>query len=153
LLVVRHQSRLRSFLARLAGPELCDDLAQEVFVKAWAKSSQFREESSYGTWLLGIAWTQFLDVARRNQSRNRLIKAAENLIDSTYAPSVEVAIDVQKMLASLSPIERVSLVLCEGEGWGHADASAILGLPLGTLKSIVARSKMKARRYFGVDES
>ena len=49
------------------------------------------------------------------------------------------------MLARLSEKERAALILCEGHGWTHAEAAALLGLPLGTLKSMVARSKSKCR--------
>ena len=49
------------------------------------------------------------------------------------------------MLARLSESERASLVLCDGHGWTHAEAAELLGLPLGTLKSTVARAKTKCR--------
>jgi len=52
------------------------------------------------------------------------------------------------MLARLSNTERVSLVLCEGHGWTHAEAAELLSLPLGTLKSTVARAKAKCREMW-----
>ena len=52
------------------------------------------------------------------------------------------------MLARLSETERASLVLCEGHGWTHLEAAELLGMPLGTLKSIVARAKAKCRKMW-----
>ena len=52
------------------------------------------------------------------------------------------------MLARLSDKERASLVLCEGHGWTHQEAAELLGLPLGTLKSTVARAKSKCREMW-----
>jgi RNA polymerase sigma-70 factor (ECF subfamily) len=52
------------------------------------------------------------------------------------------------MLARLSESERAALVLCEGHGWTHPEAAELLGLPLGTLKSTVARAKAKCREMW-----
>ena len=53
--------------------------------------------------------------------------------------------EVNDMLARLSEGERASLLLCEGHGWTHSEAASMLGMPLGTLKSTVARAKTKCR--------
>jgi RNA polymerase sigma-70 factor (ECF subfamily) len=52
------------------------------------------------------------------------------------------------MLARLSESERAALVLCEGHGWTHAEAAELLAIPLGTLKSTVARAKTKCRQMW-----
>jgi RNA polymerase sigma-70 factor (ECF subfamily) len=53
--------------------------------------------------------------------------------------------EVRDMLARLDDHERAALVLCDGHGWTHVEAAALLGLPLGTLKSTAARAKAKCR--------
>jgi RNA polymerase sigma-70 factor (ECF subfamily) len=52
------------------------------------------------------------------------------------------------MLARLGDGERAALVLCEGHGWTHSEAAELLSLPLGTLKSTVARAKSKCREMW-----
>ncbi len=52
------------------------------------------------------------------------------------------------MLARLNDKERASLILCEGHGWTHQEAAELLGLPLGTLKSTVARAKSRCREMW-----
>ena len=42
-------------------------------------------------------------------------------------------------------MERAALILCDGHGWSHVEAAAILGIPLGTLKGKAARAKRKCR--------
>ena len=49
------------------------------------------------------------------------------------------------MLSRLDERERAALVLCEGHGWTHGEAAVLLAMPLGTLKSTVARAKEKCR--------
>jgi RNA polymerase sigma-70 factor (ECF subfamily) len=53
--------------------------------------------------------------------------------------------EVDDMLSRLSESERAALVLCDGHGWTHAEAAELLSLPLGTLKSTIARAKSKCR--------
>jgi RNA polymerase sigma-70 factor (ECF subfamily) len=52
------------------------------------------------------------------------------------------------MLARLSDGERAALLLCDGHGWTHAEAAELLQMPLGTLKSTVARAKAKFREMW-----
>ena len=136
MLVEKYERPLRGFLARAIGPEHADDVAQEAFIKAWRAAGQYDGRARYSTWLTRIAWRCRLDALRRERQ-------TETLDDSAgYAPPSGEADD---MLARLSETERASLVLCEGHGWTHAEAAELLGMPLGTLKSTVARAKAKCR--------
>ena len=60
VLVRQNQSPLRGFLRRLtrADQALADDLAQETFLEAWRKLSQYRGEGSFAGWLTRIAWSE-----------------------------------------------------------------------------------------------
>lgn len=136
MLVEKHERPLRSFLARAVGPDRADDIAQDAFLKAWRAAAQYDGRARYSTWLTRIAWRCRLDRLR----------------DERPAPPPEAAGgdsigigEVADMLARLSETERAALVLCEGHGWTHAEAAQMLALPLGTLKSAVARAKAKCR--------
>ncbi|MDB5691935.1 MAG: hypothetical protein JWO81_998 [Alphaproteobacteria bacterium] len=131
----RHERRVRSFLARLTGGEGADDLAQETFLKAWRMASSWRGDGPYLGWLLRIAWRCFL--SSRRGRRETTSEAGEQAVAAD-----EIArIDIARALAGLPARERAAALLCFGEGCSHAEAAAILDLPLGTLKSIVARAR------------
>ena len=136
MLVEKYERPLRGFLARAIGPEHADDVAQEAFIKAWRAAGQYDGRARYSTWLTRIAWRCRLDALRRERQTETLDESAD------YAPPSGEAED---MLARLSETERAALVLCEGHGWTHAEAAELLALPLGTLKSTVARAKAKCR--------
>ncbi|HEX8532838.1 MAG TPA: sigma-70 family RNA polymerase sigma factor [Allosphingosinicella sp.] len=142
-LVRMHEAKVRRFLNRLTRGDGADDLAQEVFVKAWSMRASWREEGSYGAWLMRIAWTSFLS-ARRADTR-RMERDFHTLESSTpgaeFAP--EAALDVDRALASLDERERAAAMLCFAEGYSHGEAARIMDLPLGTLKSIVARARAR----------
>lgn len=136
MLVEKHERALRSFLARSVGPDHADDIAQDAFIKAWRAAGQYDGRARYSTWLTRIAWRCRLDRLRRERP--------SEIVDEPRGEPGATA-DVQDMLGRLSESERAALVLCEGQGWTHGEAAELLGMPLGTLKSTVARAKAKCR--------
>lgn len=137
LLVEKHERPLRAFLARMAGIEAVDDIAQEAFLRAWRAAGHYDGRARYSTWLTSIAWRCRLDQLRKE----RRIESEPD----EETESGEGRAEVDDMLARLSESERAALVLCEGHGWTHEEAAGMLGMPLGTLKSTVARAKAKCR--------
>ena len=136
MLVEKYERPLRGFLSRTFGEHVADDIAQDAFIKAWRAAGQYDGRARYSTWLTRIAWRCRLDVLRKERREEAADVDLHAATDSG---------EVRDMLARLSESERASLVLCEGHGWTHAEAAELLGLPLGTLKSTVARAKAKCR--------
>lgn len=145
LLVLRHEGRLRNFLARAAGSD-ADDIAQEAFVRAWQRAGDYRGQGSYAAWLMGIGWRLFLDQRRTARRREGLAVGEDAPISADPRPARDAAIDAGRLLAHLSPQERAALTLCFGHGWSHGEAAEIMGVPLGTLKSLVLRGRAKAQK-------
>lgn len=139
-LVEKHERPLRAFLARMGAAEIADDIAQEAFLKAWRAAGQYDGIARYSTWLTSIAWRCRLDELRR-RPRALLEQDADHAENHAGA-------EVRDMLDRLSENERASLVLCDGHGWTHQEAAELLGLPLGTLKSMVARAKSKCHKMW-----
>jgi len=144
VLVDKYEAPLREFLARMGGADLADDIAQDAFVKAWRAAGQYDGRARYSTWLTRIAWRCRIDALRR-------ARPAEPEAEPVAAADGERA-EVNDMLSRLGVNERAALVLCEGHGWTHAEAADLLGMPLGTLKSTVARAKAKCRAMWRGDE-
>lgn len=70
-LVRRHQAYVRAYIAtRVRNDVVVDDVAQEVFVRAFRTLSSYREEAPFIAWLIGIARHRMLDHFRA-ESRNR----------------------------------------------------------------------------------
>ncbi len=145
-LVRRHESAVRAFLIRSGGREGADDLAQETFLKAWRKASAYRGEGSYRGWLLRIAWTTLTSSRRRVN-----LEVQESGPERGYQTGAEAQIDATRALAGLDLRERAAALLCFGYGHSHGEAAVIMELPLGTLKSIVARARTKLAAKLGED--
>src|SRR5688500_15568921 len=74
----------------------------------------------------------------------RLITKSNSTGSSPRSDSKQGAL-VADMLARLTEPERAALILCDGHGWSHAEAAELLRMPLGSLKTVVARAKAKCR--------
>lgn len=138
MLVAKHERPLRSFLARMASADVADDIAQEAFLKAWRFASSYNGRARFSTWLTRIAWRCLLDEARK-------VRPAEPLEAPVLSADGERDAQVADMLARLTDQERAALILCDGHGWSHSEAAELLQMPLGSLKTIVARAKAKCR--------
>jgi RNA polymerase sigma factor (sigma-70 family) len=125
-------------LQRLAG-EAGDDLAQETFLAAWRAAGTWRGESSYFTWLARIGWRQFLSHQRRAKPVEPLDAAAE----IAAPPLDERRAAIDQAMARLPKRERMAALLCFANGHSHNEAAMIMDVPLGTLKSLVARARQR----------
>ena len=141
------QGRVRAFLMRLTRGEraLADDLAQETYLEAHRKLAQYRGEGAFAGWLIRIAWSRFqMHLRARGQ-------APEELDDTLPAPLHDPShkLDLERAMARLSAPERAALTLCYAMEYSHAEAAALLALPLGTVKSHVTRGREKLRALLG----
>jgi RNA polymerase sigma-70 factor, ECF subfamily len=142
-LVRQHQSSVRGFLRRLTrgNHALADDLAQDTFLEAHRKIAQFQGHGSFTGWLYAIAWSRFL-----MENRKRKLEPLDDM-DERVAPEIDPAIklDLEKAMAMLRAPERSALTLCFALGMPHEEAATVMGVPLGTLKSHVARGREKLK--------
>ena len=138
-LVHAHEAKLRRYTRRLAGDD-GDDIAQESLLAAWRALSQWRGEGSFAAWLRTIATRRFLDRSRSALGRAQFVPM-ETVAEHGCHRGPEQRVTIDRALATLAPRERVAALLVFSEGHSHVEAAAILGLPLGTLKSLVSRAR------------
>jgi RNA polymerase sigma-70 factor (ECF subfamily) len=151
-LVERHQQAVRGFLRRLSGNHAdADDLAQEAFVTAWSRIGAFRPGESLRAWLCGIAYRKWLTY-RRGEARRGAREAAAVEEDAASEGSPDARLDASALLAQLGPDERACVALCLAAEFSHAEAAEALALPLGTVKSHVARGRAKLLQALGGSE-
>lgn len=147
-LVRRHQSAVRRFLRHLAGGDhaRADDLAQETFLHAYRGLKRFQGNSSFATWLLGIAHNCFRNAQRRQREvLHGTIPEDAHGTEPAGTASSDLRHDLLAALRQLSVDEQTALHVCYQQGLSHHEAADVLAWPVGTVKTHLARGKEKLR--------
>lgn len=147
-LVEHYQSPVRRYLIHLTSGDRfrADDLAQETFLKAFTAIGQFSGLGSFRAWLFRIAYRTFLDSCRSARPAQELDRVTQGC---EMSPEVTI---LQSALACLDDTERNVILLSAVEELSHSQIAHVAEMPLGTVKSVVARAKVKLRVYLKNEE-
>ena len=154
-LVRNHQSSVRGLLRQLTRTDaaLADDLSQETFLRAYKNIRSFRGEARFSTWLYRIAYNTFRENARK---RKELVGIDEEQLQAQQdTRTVDPALrqDLMHALSLLPLHERSAVLLCCQNGLSHDEASRVLDIPLGTVKTNVLRGREKLKRTLAAWET
>lgn len=131
--------------AHLADRQVAEDLTQETFLRALPALARFEGRSSLRTWLLSIARRVCADHLRSRTRRPLvLVGQGADLAELTRdAPADEVGgtVAAQDVLDRLDAERREAFVLTQLMGLPYADAAEVVGCPIGTIRSRVARAR------------
>ena len=151
-LVGLHQGRVRGFLRRLCRDHaLADDLAQDCFLQAWRKLGDYREQGSFNAWLCSIAYRCFLQSLRKRRREDTAAVQYEHECTDEEAEggtahrSAREHRALERAMQALKPDEAAAITLHITLGYSHGDVASILSLPLGTVKSLIARGLPRLR--------
>jgi RNA polymerase sigma-70 factor (ECF subfamily) len=158
-LVLRHQRQVRAncrYLTR--SEEHAEDLAQEVFLKAYFGLAKFEGRSKFRTWLYTIKirhCQDFLTKSRRHTFvalEDPAVAAAPELAVSPTAEDALVnAADRKEIGAVLDQFAeslRIPLLLCDLDGLTYQEIADELGLWLSAVKMPIMRARREFRRHF-----
>ncbi|HEY1776690.1 MAG TPA: sigma-70 family RNA polymerase sigma factor [Solirubrobacteraceae bacterium] len=156
-LVTEHSRRVYSSLRRFGlSPEESDEVAQEVFLRAWRGLARFEERSRFSTWLYRIAFNE----AQRRLSRRPPAAGSSRAGDEDAIAALPAAIgtgpqaraldrEFGQMLAqalALLPADlRTAVILRDIEGLSTEEAAAAAGVRQAAFKSRLHRGRMQLR--------
>lgn len=152
-LVRRHQGAIVGLARSLTGGSAdAEDLAQEVFVKAYRGFDDFRGEASAFSWLYRITVNTFLNTRRKKALRFRQLwdDFSHRPTHDEAAPETSVETEaVQRHIAQaldrLSPRERSAFVLRHYHELSIKEIAIVLEIAEGTVKSLLFRGVQKLR--------
>jgi RNA polymerase sigma-70 factor (ECF subfamily) len=144
-IVRRRQMRVRNFMRYLCrNAAEGDDLAQQVFLKAWRSIGQLRSVSAFDGWFKKIMVTTWLEVVRRDKIEYAEYPESSTAL-SVYSHSAGARVDLDAALAQLPPSMRLCIVLAYDEGMTHEEIAAMTEIPIGTVKSNISRGSARLR--------
>ncbi len=134
------------------------DACQEIFLRIWRGLDGFRHEARLSTWVFQIAWN-FLRSHRRSRGRQPI--RMESLNDDKVvsigalrdrAPDAERRViasegldRAEEALGRLAEHHRIVLWLRDGEDLSYEDIATVLDVPIGTVRSRLARARRALR--------
>jgi RNA polymerase sigma-70 factor, ECF subfamily len=155
-LIRRYSPRLRRMVVTLIGPDDAAvlDAEQEVLISLVQRLGQFRGHSRFSTFFYRVARNRILDLIRSrsryswrvvpltepDRAAGRMRGPEEALVDG------ERSAMLRRAMQCLRPDDQLMLYLKDGEGEGISNLCTLTGLPSGTVKSRLARSRTKVAK-------
>lgn len=149
-LVERYQEKVRNLIYSIFNESgIVDDLAQEIFIKAYEALPKFRFESSFYTWLYRIAVNRSRDEMRRRKVKRFLSfhsvehstnRSLEELTSTTFDDEQTHEV-IEKTLNSLPEKYRIPIILKDIDGLSYDEIAEVLACEIGTVKSRLSRGR------------
>jgi RNA polymerase sigma-70 factor (ECF subfamily) len=150
-LVRRYHGRIYGLVYSMtSNREDAEDLAQEVFVKAWKALGHFREHSGFYTWIYRIALNRTINFRKRRNRRQTVafdefdpdIKTAESYREFSSKGSVlrkmslgEFQEKMNKAMLKLSEKHRAVVTMYDVQGMPHGEIAKVMRCSEGTVRS------------------
>jgi len=156
-LVRRHQGFVLANCRVISrSPADAEDLAQDVFVKAWFGLPRFEQRAQFRTWLRRIKVNHCLNFVRRTRGAV-LVDVDEPSVQShadLVSPPVaeerlqadETRERIVQVLDGMSDTLRVPLMLCDADGLSYDEIAVQLGIGLSAVKMRIKRGREEFRR-------
>jgi len=145
-LVAGHAAALHAVARRLVGNDLASDVVQDSLLAAFRSLRRFRGEASFGSYLHGIVVNRCRRVAprwRRSAAPFDALaaEASPEPGPEAHAVASDTRARIEAALATLPLRYRESLALREFAGLSYEEIASATGVPLGTVRSRIARAR------------
>ncbi|HSL42527.1 MAG TPA: sigma-70 family RNA polymerase sigma factor [Anaerolineales bacterium] len=162
LLILRYQNLLFGIALRLLNDEdEASDAVQEALISAFRRFNTFRGDS-LKSWLARVVVNACYDEMRKKRRQHSMpldqLNAEGDEIESSYwlvdpqadpelqYESSELDHAIQSSLDKLPAVYRLMLVLVDIEGMSYEEAALAAGVPVGTVKSRLARARLQMQK-------
>ena len=135
-LVLKYQSDVRGLFIKLTNGDraLADDLAQDVFIRAYKYLRSYKAKAGFSTWLYRISYNVFIDYTR-SLKKTGSIEGYDCIADDHKDVGSEI--DMQNALKILKEHEKIVVLLHYDKGYSHNEIAKMIDMPLGTVKTII----------------
>lgn len=149
----RHGGRVLRYVARRVGVVEAEDIAAEVFVRAYGRrASCHGEHGSALPWLLGVANHVIADHRRLEGRRLEMLeRLTETTSTSIEHEQASLAPELVRELRRVPAADRDALLLVVWGELSYEEAATALGVPIGTVRSRIARARKRLINALGND--
>ncbi len=136
--------------SKLHSPEDAEDILQESMLAIWQSIKRYYAASSFQTWCFAIVRHKLSDFYRTALNTNINLEECQSSLtaDEQLEEQTENRLLVAELYVAMNETEREIIFLIFQAQLSYQEASQITGIPLGTIKSKMARIKSKLRKHF-----
>jgi RNA polymerase sigma-70 factor (ECF subfamily) len=147
--------RLRRYARALTRDVVtADDLVQDCLTRALGKLHLWQEGSDLRAWLFTILHNQYVNHIRRSVREGAAVAFNESEPLLSRAPQQGKRLelrDLERAIAKLPAEQRSAVLLVGLEGMRYEEVAAVLGVPVGTVRSRLSRGREALRKLTGAD--
>ena len=147
--------RLRRYARALVRDVVgADDLVQECLTRALSKLDLWREGTNLRAWLFTILHNQYVNQVRRSVRTGTPSEFNDDAPQLSQPANQEKSLelrDLDRALGQLPADQRAVILLVGLEGMPYAEVGAMLGIPIGTVRSRLSRGRLALRGLMGVE--
>lgn len=142
VLLRRHETRVYGLAFRLLGNRAdALDAAQDAFLNLFRKAHSFKGEAAFSTWLHRLTVNACRDLGRKRSRAPEPVQQPE-VAEADALGRADDRMLVESALAGLPEEQRTATILRDLQGHSYQEISEITGVPVGTVKSRIARARM-----------
>jgi RNA polymerase sigma-70 factor (ECF subfamily) len=138
--------RIRRYASALAGERAAaDDLVQDTLERAWSKLHLFRRGTDLRAWLFTVMHNVYVNQVRAARPTDALEDDMPELAQRASQGDGLLVRDLERAISALPEAQREVLLLVALEDLSYEETAQVLGIPIGTVMSRLARAREKLR--------
>lgn len=150
--MTRYRRPIVNFVYRMIGDAGdADDVAQDVFVKAYRNIARYTSKGNFSTWLFALARNAAIDHLRWR--RRHPLRPPDEPVEQEDTRSVrsevtarETGKHIARAIAELPEDQRTAIILCEYHGMAYAEIAEVMNSSTKSVESRLYRAKQTLRR-------
>ncbi|WP_017571487.1 sigma-70 family RNA polymerase sigma factor [Nocardiopsis halotolerans] len=147
--VRRTRADVTRYISRRVHPDRVEELSQETYLRALRGLPRFAGRAPARTWLLAIARNTVADRYRHDAARPDCVRPPDWDLLPGHATRFDEHVALLSLVEGLTAERRQAFVLTQVKGLTYAEAAHLAGVPVGTIRSRVARARDDLLRGFG----
>ena len=149
-LIEKYKGKIYGLMYRMVDhPQDAQDLAQEVFIKAYRNLNSFKDHTRFSAWLFRIASNHCLDELRRRKRAPQMTSDEERMIESRTPETIYLEKEritvLQEQIMALDEDYRMVLLLRYVEGFSYKEIGDVLSIPVTTVQMRLHRAHHRLR--------
>ncbi|WP_162523490.1 RNA polymerase sigma factor [Calorimonas adulescens] len=147
-----YTGKIYSTCCRLVGRCDAEDVSQDVLIKIYRNIDRFKGKSGLSTWIYRITVNTCREYWRKSRGYNKRAELKEEslIIDSRIDDRIineELKKYITEALMAMDIEKREAVVLRDIEGLSYDEISRVLNIPVGTVKSRIARGREYIKKF------